>query len=134
MRRSSSQNFTASLLLIAGIVATVYLLFIFSNALWKSQKQEKLFAEFQAEIERLEKENRQLAERYALQRTKQFIDRYAKANLGKVNPGERVIVLPEEEEEKKLNFEGLTPSEIEIEILKNRPIREQWWHVFFEQT
>ena len=128
----TSQNFPAYILLITGIVATVYLLFIFSNSLWDAQRKERLYEEFQKDIQRLEEENKTLLERYSFQNTEQFIDKYAKSNLGRVNPGEKVIVLPEEPTEGVLDFDGLTEEEVQLAILRNRPIREQWWHFFFE--
>lgn len=131
-RSFTSQNFTAYMMLIGGIVLTVYVLFVYSNSLWEARRKEILYAEFQEDIQRLEEENETLTDRYWFQKTEQYFDKYAKTNLGKVNPGEKVIILPQEDEINPLDFTGLTPEEIEREILKNRPIREQWWHFFFE--
>jgi|GEM_PF-6403425 len=129
----SQQHFSVYIFLIGGMVATLYLLFIFSNALWKADRKEQLFAEFQKEIERLEDENKTLSERYALQKTPEFLDKYAKTNLGKVNPGEKVILLPQQQPEDVLHLEGLSPAELQKELLKQRRIPEQWWYYFFEQ-
>ncbi len=128
----ATQNLAAYIFLIAGIIATLYLLFIFSNAVWNSQRKEKLYAEFYTDINRLEEENKKLSERYSFQKTDEYVDKYAKANLSKVNPGEKVIILQEAKEKDPFDFSGLTSKEIELEKLKIRPIREQWWAFFFE--
>ncbi|MBI5414196.1 septum formation initiator family protein [Candidatus Peregrinibacteria bacterium] len=134
MRKSYvSQNVTVSIVLIALIIGTIYLLFIFSSAIWKSQRKEKLYEEFRKDIARLEEENASLSERYDLQRTDEFFDKYAKSNLGKINPGEKVIIIENTPETPPLDFSGLSDEEKEMEILKARPIREQWWHFFFEK-
>lgn len=64
-------------------------------------------------------------------RSAQYKDKYAKENLGKINPGEKVLVITEAPEQDVIdNEDPLTPSQRQEaafeDLLRQMPILEHW--------
>ncbi len=63
-------------------------------------------------------------------RSTQYKDKYAKENLGKLNPGESVLIITERTENPGLFPESITPTEAQEaafeELLRQMPVLEHW--------
>ena len=121
-----------SILMICGLLFITLLLFSWGKSLWQSRKREIAILEFKKENERIIQDNIRLKETLEFLKSPQFKDKWAKERKGKVNPGERVLILPSNKKETLMeSLDNLSASEKRIEILKSRPHREQWWEFFF---
>lgn len=118
--------------ILTGLFLVLFLLYNIGRILYEKHSFQILFEDLQAENTRLEGENKDLEKQVILRQTKEYLDRFAKENFDLLNPGEKRIVLPVETpslDGKKLK--ALPPSLLLKELEKKKPIREQWWDVFF---
>lgn len=99
--------------------------------MYKSYRLERFLTQYAEENEKIAHENEQIKESYRYVKSPQYQDRFAKENLGKVNPGEKVIVLTTEEPGKKKVEARVETNEDTLLHLRALPPREQWMKYFF---
>jgi len=83
-------------------------------------------AEIKANVERLEKEEKELLNKKEYYQTEEFIRREAREKLGLTNQDELVLVLPE--------LPDLPDKYQGKKISSNSPIWKQWWDLFFNES
>ena len=71
-------------------------------------------------------------------RSNQYKDKYAKENLGKVNQGEKVLIItnPPDPREIEAASGAMIDEQKEaayFELLRQMPVKEQWWLYLFER-
>ena len=132
--QSSSSPKTA-LFIIMGLSFILFLLYNIGNALYEKHSFQIIFDDLQKENKNIEEQNENLEKQVILRQTKEYLDRFAKENFDLLNPGEKRIVLPLEtpqtSNEESLNI--LPHSILLKELEKRKPIREQWWDIFWKK-
>jgi cell division protein FtsB len=131
---NKSKSFKSQLLIISGFIAFFYIFFALTTSIYKDYKLEKHIQEFESRIQKLAGLANQKPKDVEYFSSHQYKDRYAKENLNLLNPGEKLIVIPREEQnvvkgQLKLPGERKTP-----EATLSLPIRNQWWEYFFGET
>jgi cell division protein FtsB len=122
--------FTSQLIVIGGFLVFLYIFFALATSIYRDYKLERNIGDFQNEINKLAELAKQKPSDVKYYETSQYKDRYAKENLGLINLGEKVIIIPKEEPKTAVAPEALpTPN-----LVLLRPIHEQWWEYFFGDT
>jgi len=121
-----------SVFIFLGIFLITALLFAWGKSLLQNYRREQAITAFKSENERLMNDNKKFLKKIALLKSEQFKDKWAKERKGKSNIGEKVLILPtQEEKDLREVFQTLTERERKMEILKKSPKKEQWWTFFF---
>lgn len=121
---------TLRLIIIAGFIIVAYMLYALTVSIYRDYEIDRHIKNFEAEQAKLIAENQQKLEDYQYYTSKTYIEKIAKQNLGLINPGEQVIILPYEEDT-SLTASEETEAEFELRLNKmNNP--EKWWTFFFD--
>jgi len=91
---------------------------------WLRVREE--IAEIEANVERLEKEEKELLNKKEYYQTEEFIRREAREKLGLTNQNELVLILPE--------LPDLPDKHRGRKISPNSPTWKQWWDLFFTKS
>ncbi|MBD3328390.1 hypothetical protein GF340_03740, partial [Candidatus Peregrinibacteria bacterium] len=85
---------TTKMIIIGEFLLVAYLLFTLTSSVYKSYQIDVHIENFEKENARIEEENRRKSEDYDYYSSNAYIEKIAKQNLGLVNPGEEVIIIP----------------------------------------
>ena len=110
-----------------------YLLYTLTVSIYKSYQIDLHIKNYEAENTRIEEEIRNKAEELEYHNSPAYAEKIAKQNLGLVNPGEEVIIIPNSD----VSFDGTIPTattdtediEESSESLSNP---QKWWKFFFD--
>jgi hypothetical protein len=129
-----NKSFTFQILIIGGFTFFFYMFFTLAASIYRDYKLESQIQRFEADINDLADLAHQKPEDVEYFASEQYKDRYAKENLNLLNPGEKLIIIPEE---KRVTEQG--PVELMTEKFdpmsifgKSNPT--QWREYFFGQT
>lgn len=127
-------SFGLQLFIVAGFFVFFYMFFALATSIYLDYKFQTEIKEFEADIEVLAKEAREKPQEIARVNSPQWIDQKAKESLNLLSSGEKMILLPSEdnvveEGEVELMTDFLSPSSI-----INQPNPVQWREYFFGQT
>ncbi len=111
-----------------------YMFFALATSIYRDYKLETEIETFEDVINDLADRANQKPSDLKYLQSDEYKDRYAKENLNLLNPGEKLIILPDP----KQNVEQ-GPVELMTDILSpnsvlNKPNNQQWWGYFFGQT
>jgi cell division protein FtsB len=124
-----TSNFT-KLVIIGEFILVSYLLYILMASVYKSYQIDVHIRTFEADNARIEDENRLKSEEFDYFSSDAYVEKIAKQNLGLVNPGEEVIIIPKN----NLKTTGIVgDADISIDtsnIQINKP--QRWWKFFFD--
>lgn len=121
---------TLRLIIIAGFIIVAYMLYALTVSIYRDYEIDRHIKNFETEQAKLIAENQQKLEDYQYYTSKTYIEKIAKQNLGLINPGEKVIILPYEENT-SLTAAEETEAEFELRLNKmNNP--KKWWTFFFD--
>jgi cell division protein FtsB len=124
-----SQFGTTRLLLILGFCVVAYMLYNLTVSIYDSYQIEQHISDFEQKNAELAKENQKKLEDFQYYTSKQYIEKAAKQNLGLINPGEKVIILPEEDLIVYSEEEEAQTLTQEIRASWSNP--KKWWKWFF---
>jgi len=132
MRKNKS--FTTQLIILGGFIIFFYMFFALAASIYRDYKLETQIDSFEEEINELAFLARKKPDDVAYFSSEKFKDRYAKESLNLLNIGEKVIIIPDEDQivEKGpliLMTESITPKHV-----LSLPRRYQWWEYFFGNT
>lgn len=113
-------------------MAFLYIFFALATAIYKDYKLDTNIQKFEAEIDQLADKARQKPDSVTFYQSPQYKDRYAKENLNLLNPGERLIIIPQEE--KVVKSERVIADDVDYSAVLRLPNRMQWWEYFFGRT
>jgi cell division protein FtsB len=119
----------AKLIIIVELVLVVYLLNTLTVSVYRGYQIDQVIKDFERENQRIEAENKQKAEDYDYYTSENYIEKIAKQNLGLVNPGEEVIIIPGAGD-KQVAPNSSDPDKIDLSDLENQ---EKWWIFFFDR-
>jgi len=129
LRLNHTSNFT-KLVIVGELLLVSYLLYILMASVYKSYQIDIHIKNFQNDNERIAEENRLKSEEYDYYSSDAYIEKMAKQNLGLVNPGEEVIIIPKED----IKTTGIVGDEnldaVNEPVQLNNP--QRWWKFFFD--
>lgn len=131
LRFAHSSN--RSKLIIVGLLLLVsYLLFTLTSSVYKSYQLDLHIRNFETENARIQEEIRRKSEELGYYNSEAYIEKIAKQNLGLVNPGEEVIIIPSEtlESAGSLGQDGIEESPGDGYHGLSNP--QKWWKFFFD--
>lgn len=117
------------LVLIVGFFIVAYMLYNLAVSIYENYQIEKHIAEFEARNQELETENKQKQDDLAYYISSEYIDKIAKQNLNLVNPGEKVIVIPDED--LVVLSQDEDTAALSEQIRASWPTPKKWWKFFF---
>lgn len=109
----------------------LYIFFALATSVYRDYKLEVNIDDFEAEIEELARLAKQKPKDVAYFQSRQYKDRYAKENLNLLNPGERLIIIPQED--RVVKSEVVSDRLVKSDV-HDLPNHNQWWEYFFGQT
>ena len=129
MNRNIS-NSTRLILAIEFVVA-LYMVIALTTSEYNSYKIEQYIKQFEAENELLAQENDTLKDRYEYYTSPEYQEKIAKQNFGLVNPGEKVLIIPETTNLSAEEEFSNTISTERVRFYRSLPNAVKWWYYFF---
>lgn len=132
MKRNNT--FTFQMIVIGGFIFFFYMFFALATSIYRDYKLESEIQKFEADIDNLADMAHMKPEDVEYFASIEYKDRYAKENLNLLNPGEKLIIIPEE---------NLVITKGEVKLMsdkhglsavlgKTNPV--QWREYFFGKT
>jgi cell division protein FtsB len=128
---SRNRPFIIQFVIVGGFIVFLYIFFALATSIYKDYQLEKNIGSFQDEISNLDALAKQKPKDVSFYQSEEFKDKYAKESLNLLNPGEKVIIIPTDDQVVK--SETATDRFEQEDILK-LPNRNQWWEYFFGRT
>ncbi len=122
----------AKIVIIGLLLLVSYLLFTLTSSVYKSHQLDVHIRTFETENSRIEEEIRTKSEELGYYNSEAYIEKIAKQNLGLVNHGEEVIIIPNEVLESVGTFEGEGYENDEVGSYDSLSNPERWWKFFFD--
>lgn len=120
------------IVLIVGFFLVAYMLYNLTVSIYENYQIEKHIAEFESRNEELRSENAQKLEDFQYYTSDEYIEKIAKQNLGLINPGEKVIVIPDEE--LVILSEDSESQMLEEQLRATWSNPKKWWKFFFSSN
>lgn len=111
-----------------------YMFFALATAIYRDYKLESEIQRFEAHIDDLADLVRQKPEDVEYFASMEYKDRYAKENLNLLNPGEKLIIIPEEERIVEQGPVELMTDKFDLLSIIGKSSPVQWKEYFFGQT
>ncbi len=124
-------NLQIQTIIIIGFVIIGYMLFNLAISVYNDYQVNLRLERYLEENENIAADNLSKQEEYAYFNSDLFKDKYAKENLNKLQPGEKMIVLPEKTESIFEENPIMNEKENKIERIMLLSNREQWKEYFF---
>lgn len=125
-----TSNFT-KMVIIGEFFLVSYLLYTLTVSVYKSYQIDLHIKNFETENVRIEEENRRKTEEFEYYSSDAYIEKIAKQNLGLVNPGEEVIIIPTS----KIVGTGIVGGvndEDDDSSYNELTNPQKWWKFFFD--
>ena len=123
----------AKMIIIGEFFLVSYLLYTLTVSVYRSYQIDVHIQNFESENARIEEENRIKSEEFDYYNSDAYIEKIAKQNLGLINPGEEVIVIPKSEIETSGVVGGLNDDSDESGYMGlSNPYK--WWRFFFGEN
>lgn len=128
---NKSKPFVLQLVIVGGFLIFLYIFFALTTSVYRDFQLETNIDKFEDEITRLAEMAQQKPKDVRYFQSEEYKDKYAKESLNLLNPGEKLIIIPQEDQ--------IVKSEVVVErsyhasVLK-LPNRNQWWEYFFGKT
>jgi len=124
-----SQLGVVRLVLIIGFFVVAYMLYHLTVSIYDNWQIEQHIADFEQRNEQLALDNKQKLEDFQYYTSEQYIEKIAKQNLGLINPGEKIVIIPDDD------LVVLTESEdsaaLSEELRSTWSYPKRWWKFFF---
>jgi hypothetical protein len=111
-----------------------YMFFSLAVSIYHDYKLETEIETFKDEIDNLADRANQKPSDLKYLQSDEYKDRYAKENLGLLNPGEKLIILPDPDQNVEQGPVELMTDILSPDSVLNKPNDRQWWEYFFGQT
>ncbi len=128
------KSFTFQLLIMGGFFFFFYMFFALATSIYRDYKLETEIETFEDEINNLADRANQKPSDLKYLQSDEYKDRYAKENLNLLNPGEKLIILPDPDHNVKRGPVELMTDILSPNSVLNKPNNTQWWEYFFGQT
>lgn len=117
------------LTLVVGFFVVAYMLYNLTVSIYENYQIEQHIAEFEERNKALVAENEQKLEDLQYYISEEYVDKVAKQNLNLINPGEKVIVIPDEDLIVLSEDEDTAALSEQIRASWSNP--KKWWKFFF---
>ena len=117
------------LVLVIGFFVVAYMLYHLTVSIYENYQIERHIAEFEERNETLRQENQQKLDDLQYYMSSEYQDKIAKQNLNLVNPGEKVVVIPDESLVILSQDEDSAALSADIRAAWSNP--KKWWKFFF---
>lgn len=117
------------LLLILGFFGFAYMLYNLAVSIYDNYQIEQHIANFEQKNAELQEENKQKLADFQYYSSPEYREKIAKQSLGLINPGEEVIVIPDEALIVLSEDEDLARLSEELRASWSNP--KKWWKFFF---
>lgn len=124
-------NLQIQTVIIVGFLIIGYMLFNLAISVYNDYQVNLRLESYSAENARIARDNLNKKEEYAYFNSELFKDKYAKENLNKLQPGEKMIILPEKTENVLAEKPLVEEHEVKVERMILLSNREQWKAYFF---
>ncbi|HMR01292.1 MAG TPA: septum formation initiator family protein [Candidatus Gracilibacteria bacterium] len=131
--RFAQTSHGAKLVIIGLLLLVSYLLFTLTSSVYRSHQLDVVIREFEVENSRIEEEIRNKSEELGYYNSEAYIEKIAKQNLGLVNYGEEVIIIPEEVLDSEVDENGQRIAELEDTRYESMSNVEKWGQFFFDR-
>jgi cell division protein FtsB len=128
------KSFTFQLFVMGGFFFFFYMFFALATAIYRDYKFETEKQVFEKEIDQLAQLANEKPEDLKYLQSAEYKDRYAKENLNLLNPGEKLIILPQPDQVVEQGPVELMTDILSPNSVLNKPRNEQWWEYFFGNT
>lgn len=130
LRFQHTSNFT-KMVIIGEFFLVSYLLYTLTVSVYKSYQIDQHIKNFEAENARIEEENLRKSEEFDYYSSDAYIEKMAKQNLGLINQGEEVIIIPASDVKSSglVGAGGENGDGAESEKSSNPQL---WWKFFFD--
>ncbi|HEC20943.1 MAG TPA: hypothetical protein ENI70_00320 [Candidatus Peregrinibacteria bacterium] len=126
--RGKIHSLYTKVIVLIGILIFVWLLFEYTSLIYKRYQLNQKKNWFIEENEKLEEDNQKLSEQFEYFQSESFLEREAKAKLGKKNLGEEVAVIKEETPKFAQEEDEVSEKKIKLNKLTNP---QKWWYYLF---
>lgn len=117
------------LVLVVGFFVVAYMLYNLTVSIYQNYQIERHIAEFEERNEALKKENQEKLADLQYYMSSEYIDKVAKQNLNLTNPGEQVVVIPDDSLVVLTQDEDSAALSEDIRATWSTP--KKWWKFFF---
>lgn len=129
-RLQHTSNMT-KMVIICEFLLVSYLLYTLTVSVYKSYQIDQHIKSFEEENARIEEENLLKSEEFDYYSSNAYIEKIAKQNLGLVNPGEEVIIVPNSDSGTSGIVGGLVSDDTQADTNpQSNPLK--WWKFFFD--
>lgn len=117
------------LVLIVGFFVVAYMLYNLTVSIYENYQVEKHIQEFEARNAELKAENDQKLADFQYYTSEEYVEKVAKQNLGLINPGEQVVVIPDED--LIVLSQDAEEQRVAEQIRASWSTPKKWWKFFF---
>lgn len=117
------------LVLIVGFFVVAYMLYNLTVSIYDNYQIEQHIAEFERRNAELTEENDQKLADFQYYTSEEYVDKIAKQNLGLINDGEKVVIIPDEDLIVLSQDEDAAAVSEQIRDSWSNP--KKWWKFFF---
>lgn len=136
--RAGSEPLSKQLTIVVGLTVVGFMAFGLALSFYRNILFEKTLKQMEIANKDISRENDAKYRELDYYKSEQFKDKYAKQNLGRINPGEKMLIITAPSAgDVSLTESGTTLSaEREaafMEFLRQMPVHEQWWLYLFDR-
>lgn len=128
------KSFTFQLFVMGGFLFFFYMFFALTTSIYRDYKLNTEIDSFRSEINNLAKTADQKPLDLKYLESNQYKDRYAKENLNLLNPGEKLIILPDPQQNIEQGPVQLMTDILSPDSILHQPNPVQWREYFFGPT
>ena len=130
--RLQQTSHTAKLMIVGLFLMVSFLLYSLTASVYKSYQIELHIKNYERDNARIEEENRKKSEDYEYFSSDAYVEKIAKQNLNMVNPGEEVIIIPNESLDTSGVVGGINSYEEDVGTYSSLSNPKKWWKFFFD--
>lgn len=123
--------FTLQLIIVGGFLIFMFIFFALTKSVYEDYKLQLDIDAFESAVNELEVLAQQKPQDVLYYQSLEYKDKYAKENLNLINPGERLIIIPQDEQVVKAE---VVTGRLSRNNLLRMPNPIQWKEYFFGQT
>jgi len=127
-----NKPFVIQLVIVGGFLTFLYIFFALATSIYRDYQLEVNIQKFEDEIAQLAQLANQKPKDVDYFQSLQYKDKYAKENLNLLNPGEKLIIIPQED--RVVRTEEIVIGQYDYPHILELPNRNQWWEYFFGHT
>ncbi len=109
-----------------------FLLYSLTASVYKAYQIELHIKNYERENSKIAEENRKKSEDYEYYSSDAYIEKIAKQNLGLVNPGEEVIIIPNDKIDASGIVGGVNAEDDTVNSYSGLSNNQKWWKFFFD--